>query len=493
MEHFTEQELERYAFTPERHTEAQRAHIDTHLAVCAWCYDTWFRFKQFYEAYAKESEKELTDTQKELVEQILRHTTQLQLIPTHRQPQKVNNTIDATYEIIRHRERPLPQRIIRYIALHPIRAVGGTSLAAAIVTLALLSGRPSGSDNPTFAEVKNYVLTVFNKEGKTLWTKSVVGIPNGTTETKFSVSGDVRRVLLVSDIDDDERNEVLLSGVLHEGSYAADTLWCFGSDGQVRWKIGTGYMLSFGDSTVLQHSRTVIEDFFTVKKNNSSRLQLFILARDRVFSPTKLFEVDPKGGAELQSYFNRGQCKKVMTYDIDNDGVKEIIFAGINDGYNRACLAVLDPSHINGFAPVPDRFIPVNSERAQEKYYVLFPMSVFGQRYGIAPYNEVHEVELTSQQQLLVHVKELVRDFEGNERDVQLLYSLTSTMQVFSIAAGDGFFQFNDYLVKKGILKESLLPHYVNQLKDSLQYWDGGTFVHVPTVNKWYVDVRPIP
>jgi hypothetical protein len=493
IDHIESKDLDKLIISPEELTLDEREQYIKHIESCTLCNESFTKLKEFYSGLEKELSLPPTERDKSFAQKLL--SRKRLALPWRRAelPARDEKALDTYYEIVEPYKRPLPQRIFRYIQLHPIKFVGATSFASIAMVLAFLLVKPTFKDNnPAFAKISNYVLSIYNKDAEVLWKKGVIGLPDQTTENPVFYS-DHEYKLCLGDLNDDGKNEILIAGVNRNGNFSMDSLYCYEYDGNLIGAISAGKTITFGNPTVAQHSTLNIQNMVIMKKTSFSHSQLFVVANEIGYSPTKLFEVDPGDGHELQAYYNRGGGITLLHYDIDRDGKEEILLAGINDGYNYAYLAVLDPSRINGHAPVPEQYTPQNILPAQEKYYLMFPTTFLSKRYSGTPYNIPERVSLTKDGTLLLQIMEPLQHFPINELEAQLVYSIDSLLQIKSISAGDGFVKANDYMLKNGIIQQSLIPKYISQLKDSVLYWDGDRFLNTPTSNTRYLQKLAIP
>lgn len=483
--HITENTFEKYILAPDELTQDEMKNIEVHLDDCVLCKENYTKLHEFHTAMEENLRTEPTERDKVFAQKLL--SWRKQVIP-FRKPELAQHSkdeIDTYFEIIEPYRRPLAQRITRYIQIHPIRSVVRLSMAACLAALALFVVKPFKDENPVFAEVKNYVLYAYNKDGDNLWTKGAVGMKNRQS-TMDDPDQEYSGCLRIGDIDDDGKNEVLISGVNTNGLFTQDSLYCYESDGKLRWGINIGTIISFGNKSNLQHSNRRIFDFRILKKNNISKPQIFVLCNEVEFSPTKISEIDPIDGRERQAFYNRGGGGFLLDKDIDKDGTVDLLALGINDAFNRAYLAVLDPSDINGYAPVTPNYTPQGVLPAKLKYYLLFPITILENKYSGTPYNIPYGISESDDRSVSIKITNYLNHFPIKDLNVQLVYSLDSLLKVKSVVGGDGFIKANNYMLENGMLKESLIPNYINSLKDSVLYWDGEKFVNTPTMNKKY-------
>ncbi|MBI5476360.1 MAG: hypothetical protein HY964_06455 [Ignavibacteriales bacterium] len=488
MEHIDINILEKYIISREDITPGELVIITAHLEQCAYCKDHAEKLTAFFNGIEKEMQTEPTEHDKAFAEKLLARNRLALPEKKLALQERVDNALSTFVEIIEPYRRPLMQRLVRYIQIHPIRFAGATSVTAFAMVLAFLAIPKIVKDNnPAFAKVKDYVLRVYNKNAEEIWSKSVIGIPDCFSENRWQLEGETRRFVLIRDLDSDGKNEVLLTGKLHDAEYTSDSIYCLNNDGRLKWKTGTGDWIYFGETGKNHQGNIYINDFCTITEKTSKRLRLFILASVNQFSPIKLFEVDIDDGKILHGYFNRGGTSTVEHSDLNKDGNEEIILAGINDAYNRAYLAILDPDNIDGYAPVTSQYKPVDIKKAEEKYYLLFPLSKLHEFYGKVSYNGIRSLEILKDGKIRVYINEILSiNKPDNIKDVGEVYLFRLDLEVEAIAPNDHFIKLNNYLLEHGKLKKSLIPEHLEELKKSILYWDGEKFQNTPTRNKLY-------
>lgn len=486
LHHIDERTLEAYVAASTELDEPTKTGIEANVGECALCREQVESLRLFYRELDESLDKGPTERDRSFMEKIFARRRFLLPSRAKELREKADSLVEAYAEIIEPYRRPLMQRLWRYVQIHPVRSAAAASFGIAVLAAMFLVSRPVARDtNPAYAKIKDYVLTVYNKEAEVLWTKSVLGIPDRSSEIQ-GMTGSEPRFLQMGDLDGDGVNEILISGANREGVFTVDSLYCYEHDGHLRWAMNSGKIISFGDTTVQQHSIAAIWDIFVMKKTTASHPQLFLVASEVSFSPTKLAELDPKTGHEIQAYYNRGGSGRLLSYDLDGDGSEELLLVGINDAFNRAYLSVLDPSDINGHAPVPPQYEPHNVPEAREKYYLLFPLTYFGIHYSVDPYNQPMNIWITQGRRIDYEVSERLQKFPINNMEAQVVYTIDSTMRVESVAPGNGLIKAQEYLLQNGTLKKPLLPEYLSELKDSVLYWDGERFGNKPTTNLRY-------
>jgi hypothetical protein len=489
-EHPTEYQLQKALLNPHEVTPEEQSGLESHLAECSLCREHLLRLRQFYEGVKVELKSGPTERDRDTAEMIL--SSHRKALPSEALQRQHEAVLDAYAEVIEPYRRPLVQRIIWYARVHPVRFAGATAFGVAAVALALLFARPSKDPNPTHGRVQNQVLYVYNKDGEVLWTKPALGMEDQFNNENLAVEGG-RRSITIDDIDGDGVKEVLVisylpSRLLKASSFARDSIYCFNRGGDLRWRAGCGEMIRFGEMDFASQGFWEVLSVFFVENRKTSRPQLFALALVSPHWPMKLFELDPKSGRELQSYWNTGGLNMVLLQDLDGDGNLEIVLGGINNAYRRASIVVLDPSRVDGCGPTLPQFTPSAVGRGTEKYYALLPRTDSGELLLTSGYNLIIQLFPVGQNRLKTQTKEDTAGVAGG-----VLYTFGPQMQIQSVIADDIFIKRHEQLEKQGKLTKKLGPAYYQELKDSVLYWDGDRFVSTPTMNKYYLQSKQNP
>jgi hypothetical protein len=479
-DHIDISRLESVILAPGSLGDEESARIRLHLESCTLCRENMELLQRMQQKLEKELNVAPSEADRQAAGRILPRGL------ARRTPEE--RIIEAYADAVEPYKRPLAKRFIRFVNTHPYQSGGAfVAVLAAIVVVLSFTVRTK-DQNPTYAEIKNYVLYAYNNEAEVIWKKGVPGLPDWHSTTPFDPERSYpKRFLSVDDVDGDGFNEVLLVGPSLQGEFTSDTLYCFNRSGDLRWQTGVGPMISFGQPGTARHSRPKIIDFLVMRKSAGAKPQIFILTNEQIYSPTKLLEVSAEDGSIMQSYFNRGGCSILLQKDIDLDGKEELLLCGVNDGFNRACLAVLDPSRIGGCSPLPPSEMPPEGTGGQEMYYILFP------RWQIQPggrrrlYNYVRRLVDLQGSGVDVAVAEYLDDPRtGGDAACSVYFALGRTLSVDRIMVDDTAIEISQLLYKQGKIKAPVTSATFASLKDSVLYWDGNKFVNTPTMNEKY-------
>ncbi len=485
--HIPEHRLEALYLSPEEISEQEKSSIEQHLSQCTLCREHSLKLKEFYRNLQENLSSPPTERDRVFAEKLL---AQKRLaLPLKAIVKKNEEALDAYAEVIEPYYRSLPQRIIRYVQIHPVQATVRFSLAAALAAALFFVVKPVKDTNPVVAKVLNSILSAYNKEGDLLWKKSALGLPDYASDLTIANAHVNRQFLYLADIDADERQEVMLFGYFPDGTFAVDTMYCFDHDGKLRWQAGCGRIERFGKMDFTAYAQWGINTVFTITNPTQAKRQIFVVAQALPYFPGKVFELSPDDGRELQTYWNTGGLDQVLPFDVDHDGKQEIVLGGINNAYRRACVVVLDPAHFDGCGPSTPDFFPEGFNKGIEKYYLLLPWTDLGQTVSPTVYNQVLRLSRIDANMFRVTTKESQNEKYGGE----IIYNFGQRMQIQSVVASDPFISSHERLERQGKLTEKLDSAYYQELEDSVQYWDGERFVSEPTENRYYTGIQPKP
>lgn len=488
--HPTEQDLELYVNYPDTLTGDARRNLRAHLRQCSVCREQYRQLREFRSELQSRMKRAPTPEEETLAETLLTRKAK-GFLPLRGVVKKPREEIFSPYtEVADSLPITLARRIVHFVRRYPVRTVSyASSIAAAIIMLAVLFQRPFDR-NPSYAKVEHSMLTVYNRYDRELWSKDAIGMPEASTRNPFV---DSKQLLSVADIDGDGANELLVSGNFSlannmKESFSADSLYCFRSDGRIQWVRAYPENIFAQKFSFTRGVGWIPRIFFTTQSPDNAHTRLFATLNCDPYFPSKLIEIEPSTGTVLHTYWHSGAIGFALPIDIDQTGKEQIVIVGINNGFNRAFAAVLDPDNLSGCGPAPDDFYPVGMAKAHEREYMLFPSTELARRMNRIAYTPPNNVRKVSGQSIIVYVNDLYSAGGGT-----LLYTLGRHLRLESVTWSDPFLKFYNESLEKGIVKDSLSPAYWEKLKNSAQYWDGEKFVNHWTINSSYRDSKEVP
>lgn len=232
---------------------------------------------------------------------------------------------------------------------------------------------------PISFRVESQILRTFDSQGKQVWEFRLPGVvvtdnynANGTGAGDGNING------TFADLDGNGQQDLIFLYWRTATGASGDTdIYCFRSDGTVRWKKAMG-------KTVQTITRTTLYDRFgsnlvgILKKPRPDGGRI-VIGSHHAFSWPEQVVLLTGSGEQVAEYWHPGWFFKMVIADIDGDGVEEIILGGVNNGYSEegygASLVVLDSLSFSGQGPVPpgDTRQLIDIPPAREAAVMLFP------------------------------------------------------------------------------------------------------------------------
>ncbi|MDH7605311.1 MAG: hypothetical protein QHH13_10450 [Melioribacter sp.] len=476
MEHIEESTLELFAYNPEKFLDNEKDKIIQHLKICKYCEELYKIFTAIHSEINKNIDIDPDGSDILLAEKIANNFStneKLLHIP------KVNSIVvhDAKFEIIEKPQKFSLDYIRYFIKSNPIKSIGFSfSLALLIITFITLfqSTYSLKSKNPVTLSVYNFILKAYNKNGDLLWKMNVDGLPRWSID---SLTMENNKYLYLYDIDNDNKNELLLTGFrLRTGLYKNDTLYCFNYDGTLRWKISPENN-KYNYAPQWKRTEWRISNFFVANRNKQNIL--YIIANDNYFGSCVISTINPITGEVTSSLYHSGHLSAAAHFDIDNDGDEEIFLGGVSS-YYKPCLIVVDTDKLMGV--MPDFYSSGHKVPGNAYYYILLPVTDVAKNFSVTKSIGVTAIEKFGKNGVLVFVNE----YSINTNVYAALeYVFDNNFVVQYITATPTYLKLFEQIKNKKITSVNIVSDFLKPYKDSLQYWDGNEFVYNPVPNKY--------
>lgn len=344
---------------------------------------------------------------------------------------------------------------------------------------------PMFDNNPVIKKYENDRLTAYNKHEKKLWESDFV--LNIANENKKTHDRAINDNMILSDLDEDGKNEILTINTSSSDTMINRTVFCYNYDGNLKWKYAA-------PAHNINYLGNIYEDNFMYTLLCASDYKIngrryFVTSGNiKQYFPCKL-TIHAIDGRDIASYWHSGTLIRIKIIDIDSDGKEEIYACGVNNKARTSCLAVFDPLIMRGSSYQTN---PLNDGvKGTEKYYIIFPRTFFS---TLTPegYSYAYSILQKTPVRIIIEVVEAINGNPYDDLNPVILYEFDEKMQILNAVLSSSFSsRYSD--MKNDSSKK--LPHindwnkYRDSLKNAVQYWDGEKFVNERIINKNYLDV----
>ncbi|MBN2354765.1 hypothetical protein JXO59_01560, partial [candidate division KSB1 bacterium] len=224
---------------------------------------------------------------------------------------------------------------------------------------------------PAGFQIEGSELRIFNAEQKWLWSHDFK-----VQLTKINYDPQRASNVVIADIDDDGRQDVLYGGCEENDAELSGRLFVFDHKGKIKWRHKVGRELLIGGQVYKDHYR--IHHLRPRDLDRDGRKEIIINAFQYPNFPCLVQALDCMGRLQGE-YVHIGYLPLLDFYDFDDDGHAEILLGGMNNEYQSAVLAVLDASRLGGCSPQTpgSRFFPESLRSGLERAYLRFPHTEF--------------------------------------------------------------------------------------------------------------------
>ena len=336
----------------------------------------------------------------------------------------------------------------------------------------LLSGLLDFDDNPATLAYENQHLKVYNKNNKLLWSEKI----NPLSELLLTGQKIKKQYAVLTDVTGDGKNEIVLSNKLfgpkmHDTEY--NNIVCYDFAKKLVWKHTFAEVVSTNTITFSSEYRT---KFIDIIELNNRRI-LLVIAKN-FYYPSAVFGIDiATGELATEVFWHSGHLDDGIIQTDSASQNDKLIFGGVNNGFESACLVVVDINNLGGQALAPANYKLNNIPEANLLEYILIPPTDYSFAKN-SRYNCVSRDQLTFEDtNIRVGTNE---EASLGESGPLLYYYFNPDFTISFIETGDSFQHQRDKLVKEGKLTPPLTytAEYFEILKNNIKYWDGEKFVN---------------
>jgi hypothetical protein len=475
MVHLNETTLELFLLGA-KEVESQRGEIESHLRECEGCREQYEDISQFYEGVRSELASREAPS---LIERDLQ--------PIRQRRGAVNRVGDraAVSQVV---ETALPVRVARWVIQHPYVASGGTLLAIGMLAGLFVSNlrrpkEPVKDMNPVSVRLAGEMFLLQNKYAETIGELHVgeptVSDARAAERYGYTFAG-------FADIDGDERNEVFWARNPETEIDSSAVVYCQRvADIKPLWAVSIRQRLAF------EHPNSVLKGRYRIRRvevgdyDADGVPEVYVVAYHD-WSPSLIRKLDGRTGKELGTYVHAGHINTLSAFDFDGDGRRELLLAGANNGFHSAFVAVLDPRFISGYSQAAEGRIPQGMHPANERAYVLLPMTRAAKAMHPDDYSQarIERMSLTDTSFIAI-VDDRVPDPIGDQSAIIYL-TFEKGLRCISAVPSERYRFLYGELVRGGKIPDQALEEYLQEYIRSFLYWDGERWVNAPTWNMKY-------
>jgi hypothetical protein len=259
------------------------------------------------------------------------------------------------------------------------------------------------------------------------------------------------------DLDGDGRTEVLFRW--HSGQpKTGAVLICYAQDGRERWRFLPGRTVHTSKETF--DPPYGIQNFAVARMGHGQAMRIVVASQHYLYYPSQIALLSPDG-AIVREYWHSGGLPHLLLTDLDEDGVPEILLAGVNNAAKAATLVVLNPATMGG-ASTEDKpeYQLQGFGPGQEKVRLIFPRSCMNKllepfAYVASMWREPAGIGVEVHHRL-------------NPETASVFYHLNRDLSLKMVAVGSSFEQSHKELYTTGLLHHIFDAKEAAELRDIL-------------------------
>jgi hypothetical protein len=330
---------------------------------------------------------------------------------------------------------------------------------------------PNPSDTvPADFRIEGSVLVILNRAGQTLWsydTHLEKLLQDKYYKDINALESRAIGNLYVQfvDLQGDGGQEVLFATQTHDELGEGD-LYCFNDRGTRLWRFHAGRELRFGTKTYSPDYR--ISFFDAIDLDGDERMEVFLASQHFPEWPCQVSVLSDEG-ILLGEYWNSGAIADMIAMDLDADGKKELVAAGLNNEYRKTCLIALDMPEFHGSSTNSGEFRSPDLPSGGEIAYLLLPRTQIEQMEAL--YEGPEDIRLLANGN--IHIETHISHFFFEFRpDLTLLQILPS--HAFELI-------HQKYFRAGKVTTPYSEEEYIKPLKKEVLYFDGQGWTTTPT------------
>ncbi len=347
-----------------------------------------------------------------------------------------------------------------------------------LATLAVNVIIPGLDHNPVYVRFQNNRYVAFNKYGKDVWKSELLNTDEIPTTSN-------RQRIVLADLDNDGKNEILLIRLDNKNSLMNKCIFCYYPDNTLKWKtVITPKDSLYGKD--ICYDGVYLRNIIVIENKHTKQKEIIVDYVICDLFPYFVTKLD-NNGKEISTFYNPGNTDFVNMVDINGEGREELIIGGVNNDFNKSgCLIVLDPEFIEGKAP-GYRF-PRGFNNGLMKYYILFPKTLLT-RFSAKQCSGIHSV-LKYNNRITADLYETA-DFVNENSEYRTIFNFDQKFNFLHLQTSLEFDARYKELIEQGKIQpiQDWIA-YEDSLRKEIKFWDGDKFVNYPTINKYYLQAK---
>lgn len=301
-------------------------------------------------------------------------------------------------------------------------------------------------------------LIVSDARGRDLWSHLFPGAPS----TTFYEARQKRDIVSFTDLDGNGSTETVFLYSPGDRSLNAEGLYCFSSDGKLRWRYTTPVTVTgrgeeFRPPYHIRSARLV-----AAPRRPHQKFIVYSEAHHHHY-PCHVALLD-SNGKPLGEYLHSGHLDVVETLDLDGDGVEEILLAGVNQERSQAVLVVLDLLKLAAAGPLPTTTAaPLPSGlTGLERAVVYFPRTSLNRK--LERFNFAYQLSVVDGR-----ITVYVREYRMRYPHSFMIYTLNPDLTLAGATASDTLLNVYREMNAFGQFREPFGDEEVRRLRSEVQ------------------------
>jgi hypothetical protein len=332
------------------------------------------------------------------------------------------------------------------------------------------------------------MMIVKNNYGETI-DEITIGVDEvNSLKSRLQNNSSLRAVSLF-DVDGDGNKEIIWSVGSASSYISPGYVYCKSIfKNKILWIDTLKYNLIYPNKPEIKENVFERGLIFAGDLDYDNKPEVYVFSNHQGYFATLIKKLDGSTGRLLDVYLHPGTIPFAELGDIDGDGRKEFITAGINNSYREACVAILDPRFLSGQAPSTDQYKASGFHTGLERAYIKIPKTILAESFDRKSlWNSPSAISiLPEENKFRISIIDIPKSDSDYSASYHLLFDKTLSPRLDN--TGDDF----DLLSKK-LYHNHIIPFipdsaYWSRFIKNIQYWDGTKWQNHPVQNKYYLD-----